>query len=162
MRRRSNPWPSFVDLFMVLMLFAFAALMMSSSIAGGQIEQLKNQVKKLQDEKQQLKEQLAELRSTLLPRCVEKKIAKGPLLTALVRGPDQFEIQKAQRHVGKTFTFVELLNAFEQDLRSARTMGCRHQVELIPCKGVSWNQALVRFQKSFYRISRNETECGES
>lgn len=151
---------------MVLMLFAFAALMMSSSIAGVQIEQLKNQlknqVKELQAKNQRLKEQLAELRSTLPPTCVEKKVANGPLLAVVVRGPDQFEIQKAQRHVGKTFTFVELLNAFEQDLRSARTMGCRHQVELIPCKGVSWNQALVRFQRSFYRISRNETECGES
>ncbi len=154
MFRRSNPWPSFVDLFSALSMVAFGGLI----LIAAREKDLNRKFQELQRENTKLVEmntrlqkevdELRELRSRLRPSCVEKGIVSGPLFAVTIRGRDQYQISG-----GPPMSFEQILAEQRRALALALSSGCRHRVDVfygVGVSGIEYDEALRRIRREFY------------
>lgn len=159
MLRRSNPWPSVVDLFSALLMVAFGGLMLMSGAERElqrrirEIQDLQEKNRELHQTKKKLEEEvlkLRELRSRDQPSCMEKGLASGPLFVATIRGRNQYELPN-----GRLTSLEGILSENAQALALATRNSCRHRADVfygLGVSGVEYDEALRRIRGSF-RIS---------
>lgn len=151
MHRRSNPWPSFVDLFMVLLLVSFAALIAAWESQGECSGEFKTCTEKINDLEQTVKiqkEELDELRQRIWPSCQRRGITKHYLFSAFIMDVDRLLLDDKRE-----FSPNEVPQLFDEELNKAIKNKCRHTALLKVPRGISATD-LVDLENSLKKYIR--------
>ena len=101
---------------------------------------LKNRVKDLEKE---------ELKSKILPSCIEKGLRKRYLFHTTITGENKYLIDNAE------YSYPEILDRFKDDIDFARKNGCVQSISIQSQEGLdasSYIRALKRIQMTFYTL----------
>jgi hypothetical protein len=96
---------------------------------------------------QELENSRRNLRSVVMPSCVEISKATDWLFAATIRGSDDYEV------LGQRYTFDGLMTKYSPALAQAKQDGCVHRIIIYYGQGVSgfdYDYALRRIEQPFY------------
>jgi hypothetical protein len=89
------------------------------------------------------------LRSVAMPSCAELNKSPDWLFTAIIRGPDTYEI------LGRPYTRADVLKNYSAQLDQAKRDGCRLRIRISYQPGLDTSdyvQGLRRIEENFYTL----------
>lgn len=146
----------FATVAVLLPQYSRLSMLLKGAITGPDANRIRVENARLHDENAKLKKQLeqtkpgesaAGLRSKQTPSCIEKKLANGPLFSAIALPNGRYRVGS------ETLDISEIKSRYEKDLSFADANQCRQRVQLGYTRDMTadqYYQAQVQLESLFY------------
>ncbi len=149
---------TFAEIAFVLLYIVFANYFLIEESSQNKIDKLQRELKETKKETELIKNEFnkykkkAELRSKIIPPCIEKNIERvaggvGFLFTAIILGTDEYKINDT------VLSYRDILTIYSDDLENAKENGCHHSIYIEHTTGLSletYLKAKKKLERTFY------------